>query len=94
MGQKMTCPGCRSHTSDILHRFQENEPCPHCGLSAQAALEIEGVRRRTADEALKQRVEELVKEIDQWRRRAELAENYMDEVRSAIDLYDERRGEG
>lgn len=91
----MTCPGCQSHTSSVLAAFQEDEPCPQCGLSAGAAFEIQTVQQSRADDRLRQRVEELVKEADQWRRRAELAEGYMNNVRESVREYDEgHRGEG
>lgn len=91
MGDRTSCPGCRSHTSGVLNAFQENKPCPYCGLSAQAAFEIEGVRRRVADAELKARVEELIKEVDQWRGRTIIAEAFKADVRFAVDRYNEER---
>jgi hypothetical protein len=64
MSRKMTCPACSAHTSSVLAAFEEGRPCPNCGLSAEAALEIEGVRQRRADEELKARLEVVVKERD------------------------------
>ncbi len=91
MGEKMTCPGCNSHSSGVLNAFNESDPCPECGLSAQAMWEIAGVRAKRADDALKQRVEELIKDVDRWRRRAVLAEAFKADVRAAIDRYNEER---
>ncbi len=91
----MTCPGCQSHSSDILNDFTDGVPCRYCGLSAAAAFEIQGVRQSRADDALKGRVEELVKEADQWRRRAERAENFVVGISDAVgDFEIGQRGEG
>jgi len=60
----MECPGCNSYTSSVLAKVQQGEPCPRCGLSADAILEIGSVRRRKADEALKQQLEKALIERD------------------------------
>ncbi|MFJ4828445.1 hypothetical protein ACIP79_00665 [Streptomyces sp. NPDC088747] len=91
MGDKMTCPGCNSHGSDVLNDFMDDRPCRQCGLSASAAFEIQTVRTSRADDALKQRVEELVKEVDLWKRRANIAEAFKADVRFAMDRYNEER---
>jgi hypothetical protein len=43
----------------------DGEPCPGCGLSADAILEINGVRRKQADEELKRRLETALLECAQ-----------------------------
>ena len=60
MSNKTTCPGCDSYLSDITRAFDAGEPCPVCGLSAQAAFEIEAVRMKRGDESLKQQLEEAL----------------------------------
>lgn len=72
MSRKMTCPACNAHLSSVLAAFEEGRPCPNCGLSAEAALEIEGVRMRRADEDLKARLEAAIKERDAAQRELRL----------------------
>ena len=69
----MTCPGCNAYTSSVLIKVQEGEPCPYCGLSAEAIMEINGVRRRQADENLKARLETAL--IERGRALAEAAKH-------------------
>lgn len=64
MSNKMACPACGSHTSSVLAAFEEGRPCPECGLSAEASLEILTVRQRRADEELKTKLEATIKERD------------------------------
>ncbi|MFI8872461.1 hypothetical protein [Streptomyces sp. NPDC055243] len=83
MSDKMTCFGCDSHTSSVLQAFQEGGPCPYCGLSAETMLEIRSVRRAQADEALKAKCEETLKELGQTRadlRRANARLAYMESL--------------
>lgn len=59
----MECPGCGGYTSSVLSAYEEGSSCPYCGISYAATAEIIRVRTQVADEALKARVEELVKEL-------------------------------
>ena len=67
----MECPGCGAVSSSVLVRVTDGEPCPFCGLSAGAVLEIGEVLRRQADEELKERLAGALAELD--RARAEAA---------------------
>lgn len=67
MSEKVTCPGCGSTTSSILHAFTNDEPCPYCNLSATAAREIREVRSRIATKEFTERYEAMVKELDRTR---------------------------
>ena len=60
MSDKMTCPGCDAHTSDVAQAHYEDQPCPYCGLSASAMREILAVRRKQADEELKTAAEDAL----------------------------------
>lgn len=31
MSNKMTCPGCKSHTSAVMMAAREGDACPYCG---------------------------------------------------------------
>ena len=80
----MTCPGCGSHTSSILFAVRDGEPCPSCGLSAAAILEITSVKASRADEALKQQTAAALEELDRWRTRALTAEQLLETIRQAL----------
>lgn len=84
MGQKMTCPACDSHSSSVLNAFEEGRPCPNCGLSAQAALEIQMVRQRRADEDLKAKLETAIKERDEAQRELRWAKQRLEQIGEAL----------
>ena len=64
MSDKMECPGCGAYSSSVLIKVSDGEPCPFCGLSAGTILEIGSVRRKKADEALRQQLEKALVERD------------------------------
>ncbi|WP_435601335.1 hypothetical protein [Streptomyces sp. C10-9-1] len=80
MTRKMTCPACNSHTSSVLAASEEGRPCPICGLSADAALEIDGVRQQRSDEALKARLETAIKERDAAQRELSLVKYRLERI--------------
>jgi hypothetical protein len=55
----------------VLKAAEEGRDCPYCGLSASAAEEIRTIREARADQALRDRCEQLIKENAdlQWRLR-------------------------
>lgn len=84
MSRKMTCPGCNAHTSSVLAAFEEGRPCPNCGLSAEAALEIDGVRQRRADEELKAKLETAIKERDAAQRELRLVKARLERITDLV----------
>lgn len=44
MSDKMTCPGCGSHTSSVYSAYADGEDCPICGLSYAASSELIEIR--------------------------------------------------
>jgi transcription elongation factor Elf1 len=84
MGRKMTCPACNSHTSSVLAAFEEGRPCPECGLSAEAALEILSVRQRRADEELKAKLETAIKERDAAQRELRLVKARLERITDLV----------
>lgn len=52
MASKMTCPACDSYTSGVLLASQEGEPCPGCGLPAEAAAQVLEAQKRSVEEGL------------------------------------------
>ena len=84
MSDKMTCPGCDSHTSGVLAAFNDGEPCPYCGLSAETTLELRAVRRSHADEALKTKCEQLLKERDEAQRELQWAKQRLERLTNTL----------
>ena len=52
---KRSCPACDAHTSAIGAAFRDGEPCPYCGLPAEAAAAFDRAVTRGADEDMAQR---------------------------------------
>jgi len=94
MASKMTCPACNAHTSSVLDKFDEGEPCPHCGLSADAAREILNIRKTQAEDALKDRMVVLVKERDAAIQEARLLRYRLRQVQEAMEAEPPDRWEG
>jgi hypothetical protein len=57
MSEKLTCPGCNTHTSQRLAELQDGRPCSSCGLSAAATEEILTVRARWSEGLLREQLE-------------------------------------
>ncbi len=66
MGERLECPGCGSYTSGVLNAFRNDEPCPYCGLSTEALVEISAIRLERADSKLKQVAEDAIKDRDRY----------------------------
>lgn len=80
MADKMTCPGCGSHTSTILSRFNEGQGCDVCGLSSAAMAEIITVQERRADAELKAKLEDALKRADKAEDQARRLRNHLDSL--------------
>ena len=42
---KTTCPACDSWTSEVGRALRDGEPCPYCGLPAEAAETVMEARK-------------------------------------------------
>lgn len=84
----MECPGCGGYSSSVLGRVRDGEPCPFCGLSAQAILEINEVRAKKADEGLKARLEEALKRVDKAETEAAKIRGFFVRMRDLLDGYE------
>lgn len=84
MSEKLECPGCGALSSSVLARAEQGEPCPFCGLSAAAIYEIHRVRRRKADEDLKDRLEKALIERDRAVAEAAALRRVVSGVRQAV----------
>lgn len=85
MSYKETCPGCGSHTTDVASARINGDPCPRCGLSADASTEIMTVQRGRADEAVKAEFADLRKRAD----RAERAAEVLGQIREALNEWEQ-----
>ena len=80
----MECPGCGAVSSSVLIRVTNGEPCPFCGLSAGAVLEISDVRRKQADDYLKEQLEKALVELDRVKTEAAKLRQIVSDARSAL----------
>jgi hypothetical protein len=64
MSNKMVCPGCDSYTSAIYEAYQDERACPYCGLSHDAAKEIEAVRESRTTAEFQAKYEQALKDRD------------------------------
>lgn len=89
MADKMTCPGCDSHTSGVLTAFGQGEPCPHCGLSWAVSAELANkratVRVSRANNEVKAIAEEALQRAGRAEAEAERLRRIVDGVRAALD---------
>lgn len=83
MSDKMECPGCGAVSSSVLIRIT-NDPCPFCDLSAGAVLEIGRVRRKQADEELKERLATALTELDRAKAEAAKLRGQVASARQAL----------
>jgi hypothetical protein len=58
VSDKRTCIGCNSHTSAIYRAFEDDKPCPYCGLLAEVTARVEEARRVGAESGLIKRYQE------------------------------------
>lgn len=78
MSLRAWCPACDGETSTLKSAFDHGEPCPYCGLSADAAAYILDLREHGA-EAL------TLEHLAKAERRAERAEAAEREVRGRLN---------
>lgn len=86
MSDKLSCPGCGSHSSAIYRAVKDDGPCPHCGLSAAAILEVLGARERGANAELTARYEAAVIRADKAEDEATNLRKQLDDIRTAANL--------
>jgi DNA repair exonuclease SbcCD ATPase subunit len=67
VSDKMICPGCGSYTSAIHEAYERGQACPSCGLSHEAAKEIDAVRESRATAEFQAKYEQALKDRDQAR---------------------------
>lgn len=77
MSDKMTCPGCGSHTSSVWHAYIDGESMPCCGLSNGAIAELITIRDSRANDSIKAIADAAVK-------RANAAETELGKLRRQV----------
>lgn len=72
---RIQCPACGQNVFAILQAFRDGDPCPYCGLPADAARTVLEAARRGADEKLRRAYSEAMKRaLDAERQRDEVLE--------------------
>lgn len=85
MADKMTCPGCDSHSSSVLADFERGDRCRFCGLSAEAAQEIMDIREKRANAAVEAAFKDLRVRLDKAERELATATRRLTAIRDALD---------
>lgn len=78
MADKMTCPACDSHTSEIARAYREGAGCPYCGLPGEAMRAVVAAAERGASEQMTERAA-------QAEQRAATAEREATRLRALLD---------
>lgn len=94
VADKMTCPGCRSHTSDVLRAYNNDDPCPNCGLPASATDQVLAARRKAADADLTAKYEELAIRVGRAEGEATRLRMLVADIRDLLDAFDKERDRG
>jgi hypothetical protein len=84
VSEKTECPGCHAVTSSVRVSVMNGDPCPYCGLSADAVLEIGGVRRKQADGELKERLATALADLDRAKAEAVKLRGQVASARQAL----------
>lgn len=85
MSDRMTCPGCNVHTSSVLNAFENDRPCPHCGLSVEATAELLEVREKVANDELKTKLTAALLRADKAERRIYRLEDAIREIKGTLE---------
>jgi uncharacterized membrane-anchored protein len=78
VSDKMECPGCEAETSSVLGAVKRGEPCPYCGLSADAIEAVTEARKRHGET-------QMVAQLAAALKRAETAEARAAHLSRALD---------
>lgn len=88
MSDRMTCPGCNTHTSSVLNAFENDRPCPHCGLSVEATAELLEVREAVANAELKTKLTAALVRADKAEKRVYRLEDALREIKGNLEGLD------
>jgi uncharacterized protein (UPF0212 family) len=76
----MTCPACDAHLSSVYAAYQDERPCPECGLPHEAAVAVRKAAARGVSEDLQRRYTEA-------EQRAARAEREANALRNKVQGY-------
>jgi hypothetical protein len=89
MSERMKCPGCGTGSSSVLTAYQEDEPCPYCGLSNLAMAEILEIQKTRADTDLKATLTEEIKLRTAAQAKVRQLEYRLDQIRETLAAPDQ-----
>lgn len=80
----MVCLGCNSYTSAIYDAYWDGQPCPVCGLPAEATRRVMEARKGSADEDLIRQYQEA--EVRAGKAEAEAAQlrRHLEAIKRAV----------
>lgn len=84
MTDKMTCPACDAHLSAIHRAFQEERPCPNCGLPHEAAVAVIGAASRGAAVELQRKYLEAEQRAARAEREANALRNKLKAIEQVV----------
>ncbi|MCW2785263.1 MAG: hypothetical protein JWP74_1780 [Marmoricola sp.] len=75
---KRSCPACGSYSSSVGIDFRNGDPCRYCGLSANAAFELDQAKERGAQQS-------AIDMAAKASARADIAEREVQRLRGLLD---------
>lgn len=85
MSDKMECPGCKSYTSSVLRAVRDGEPCPYCGLTADAIEAVLAASRKHGETKLVEDLREALKRADKAEAQAGRLRAAMWQIQSGLE---------
>jgi len=84
VSNKMSCLGCNSYTSAIYDAYQDGNPCPNCGLPAEATEKVLQARKRGADEDLVRQYQEAEVRAGKAEAEASMLRRHLEAIQGAV----------
>jgi DNA repair exonuclease SbcCD ATPase subunit len=81
----MTCPACDAHLSSVYSAFQDERPCPECGLPHDAAVAVLKAAERGAGEDLQRRYTKAEQRAARAEREANALRNKLRAIESEVN---------
>lgn len=88
MSNKIECPGCESYTSSVARAVSDGDPCPYCGLSADAIRTVLEARERHGETKLVEQITEALKRAEKAEHEAKALRAALRAVRTALTSVD------
>jgi DNA repair exonuclease SbcCD ATPase subunit len=81
----MLCPACDAHLSSVYSAFQDERPCPECGLPHDAAVAVIRAAGRGASEDLQRKYAEAEQRAARAEREANALRNKLRAIESEVN---------